>query len=492
MVHPISRGVFLFFLSFIINNAFAQHIELSFNDKREFKIAQFTDLHLADKEESLSDQTFAVVQSVLDTEKPDLAVITGDVVTKPPVRDWWLKLAQIFGKNKTPWAVALGNHDGRDAGTTRDEVFDLISDLPFFVGEKGKGQLAGVGNYILPIKSKEKDKTALLIYVMDSHNRPSKKEYGHWDWIKDDQIEWYKRNREAYRIDNGGNLIPSVSFFHIPLPEFDEIAGGLKTIGTKGEEVSSPKINSGLFAAFLEGKDMTGVFTGHDHDNDYIGIHYGIALAFGRATGVEAYGKLERGARIIRFYQDEFKFDSWIRTPKGAELYFYYPSGISSADEKELESLPALNPSTELENGLSYAYYEGGRFKKVADIRAKGKKMEEGVLPNFSIQSAKVGDSLAFVYKGWIKIPETGVYQFYTYSDDGSVLFIDDQMVVDNDGSHNALRKEGKIKLEAGFHRIQLEYFQDYMGKFLEVGWSSRAIREEPVPKEVLFIEKEQ
>lgn len=51
-----------------------------------------------------------------------------------------------------------------------------------------------------------------------------------------------------------------------------------------------------------------GVFVGHDHDNDFIGIDKGIALGYGRVTGADAYGELTRGARIIELYEDQFKF----------------------------------------------------------------------------------------------------------------------------------------------------------------------------------------
>ena len=67
-----------------------------------------------------------------------------------------------------------------------------------------------------------------------------------------------------------------------------------------------------MFASFLDMRDVMGVFVGHDHDNDFIGIDKGIALGYGRVTGADAYGELTRGARIIELYEDQFKFDTWI------------------------------------------------------------------------------------------------------------------------------------------------------------------------------------
>lgn len=97
-------------------------------------------------------------------------------------------------------------------------------------------------------------------------------------------------------------------------------------------------------------------------------------------------------------------------------------------------------------------------------------------------------DSFAMVFRGVIDIPKRGVYRFYTYSDDGSRLSIDNRVVVDNDGSHSAKRVDGNVALEAGLHKIEVVYFEDYMGEVLEVGWSSRSIREELIPDKNLFV----
>ena len=84
-----------------------------------------------------------------------------------------------------------------------------------------------------------------------------------------------------------------MAFFHIPLIEYNEIRGDGKTYGNDKEGgVASANINSGMFASFLDMRDVMGVFVGHDHDNDFIGIDKGIALGYGRVTGADAYGEL--------------------------------------------------------------------------------------------------------------------------------------------------------------------------------------------------------
>lgn len=139
-------------------------------------------------------------------------------------------------------------------------------------------------------------------------------------------------------------------------------------------------------------------------------------------------------------------------------------------------------------NGVSYTYYEGN-CEKVADI-AGCKRIKEGTMSNFSILQAPVEDHFAYEFKTYIQIPERGVYRFYTYSDDGAVLYVDGQQVVDNDGGHSTRRAEGVVALEKGFHELEVKYFEDYMGQELEVGFSSRNIRETVLPDNLLFLKK--
>lgn len=232
-------------------------------------------------------------------------------------------------------------------------------------------------------------------------------------------------------------------------------------------------------------KDMMGVFVGHDHDNDIIGVEYGIALAYGRVSGFDAYGSLERGGRVIDLYEGTSQFDTWISTPTGREHVFYYPSELTSLDEETMEYLPAKNVNP-TKQGVSYTYYEG-EFKKTNQVTS-GEKVEEGVMKNISIENARLEDHFGYDYRTMIKIPKKGVYLFYTFSDDGSRLYIDGQEVVDNDGGHSARRREGKVALDEGFHELRVLYFEDYMGQELEVGFSSRYIMETTLPDNILFV----
>lgn len=79
-------------------------------------------------------------------------------------------------------------------------------------------------------------------------------------------------------------------------------------------------------------------------------------------------------------------------------------------------------------------------------------------------------------WKGYLHIPETGVYKFLTNSDDGSWLFIDDNLVVDNGGAHGLSKAEGQIHLIRGLHQIKVRYFQIGGYAIIDLAWAQESL----------------
>ncbi len=470
-------------ISMVTTNVWAQQT-LSFHNGM-FKIAQFTDIHWDAKSDNCTKNRNTIIK-VIQTEKPDIAILTGDVVTAEPAEEGWKSIIQIFENEQLPFIVTLGNHDGEVIDKAK--IYQILMTSPFYIGDRGPENVSGYGNFAIAVKgSKENDRQpAAVLYCIDSNDYPKVKEYGTYDKINFDEIEWYRSLSDRFTQNNGGKPLPSLAFFHIPLVEYNEIVNNKNFLGSNDEEsICAAKINSGLFSSFIDQKDVMGAFCGHDHENDFIGMLYNIALAYGRISGLDTYGKKDRGARIIQLYEGQRKFDTWIRTANQCGDSFYYPSSISSKDEREMTYLPSkgVKPTKQ---GIHFDYFEGN-FKQTDDI-LPAKKMKEGIMSNFSIKDAKQEDHFAYLFKSLIKIDKRGVYRFYTYSDDGSKLLIDGKVVVDNDGGHSAKRADGMVALEAGYHDIELRYFEDYMGQSLEVGFSSKDIAETVIPNNILFV----
>ncbi len=138
-------------------------------------------------------------------------------------------------------------------------------------------------------------------------------------------------------------------------------------------------------------------------------------------------------------------------------------------------------------NGVNYKYYEG-YYQSVYDIENTPVR-QQGTLSAVTIKEAKQDDHFAYVFTGFIFIPEDGVYEFYTRSDDGSMLYINNKKIVDNDGSHAAIIATGRIALKAGFHSYKLMYFEDYEGEELAWGWKTPSSNDfENIPEGNLFL----
>jgi hypothetical protein len=312
--------------------------ELKFNKDGKFKIVQFTDIHLIIEHQDKTEQAINVIETIIAKEKPDLVVLTGDVVTSDDEIKGWEVVTEPMVKAKTPWAAVFGNHDF-EHGKTNKQMMDYIVTRPFNLSQHGPKEISGIGNYTLEIKSSSGKKPVTILYFLDSHNYTSDtkdEQLGSYDWIKFDQVKWYRETSAKLTRKNSGTPFPALAFFHIPIPEYNAITSFASTVGEKNEDVCCPNINSGIYDAFLECKDVMGIFTGHDHDNNYAGTLNDICLAYGCKTGFDSYGKLDKGARIIELFEGERKFDTRICTPANPSKYAVsYPKSFERQKAKE-------------------------------------------------------------------------------------------------------------------------------------------------------------
>ena len=81
-------------------------------------------------------------------------------------------------------------------------------------------------------------------------------------------------------------------------------------------------------------------------------------------------------------------------------------------------------------------------------------------------------DDFAMRTRGRLEIAEAGDYVFYLTSDDGSALYIDDVRVVDNDGIHGAFEQSVTVALDAGWHDVEIRYFEAGGQAVLDLDWS--------------------
>ena len=300
---------------------------LRFRADGTFTVVQLTDLHWHNGEpEDL--RTVELVGTVLDLEKPDLVVLTGDIVGGYDSRDPAEGLRRVVAPIEArglPWAFAFGNHDD-EGPLSRLDLLAVLQEHAGCLAERGPEELPGAGHYVLRVHSSRWEALAAAFYVLDSGGA-NDRGVGDYAWFSSAQVAWYRETAVALAAEYAkgapesvrAETLPALAFFHIPIPEYEEVWATRPCLGFRNETVCAPAVNSGLFAAFLEGGDVLGTFVGHDHVNDFDGDLWGVRLCYGRGGGYGCYGRdgFRRGARVIRLSEGERGFETWIRLDDG-------------------------------------------------------------------------------------------------------------------------------------------------------------------------------
>ena len=158
-------------------------------------------------------------------------------------------------------------------------------------------------------------------------------------------------------------------------------------------------------------------------------------------------------------------------------------SGPAQAKFVKVKPRPAVK-NISINPGVFYNYYEGD-WDKVPDF-SKLKPVQYGACSALDLSCKKRKEYYGFEFTGFIKVPKDGVYAFFVESDDGSKMYIGDELVVDNDGLHGLAEKRGLIALAAGLHPIRVCYFNKTGGEGLTVSYQGPGIAKQPVPAAML------
>ena len=91
-------------------------------------------------------------------------------------------------------------------------------------------------------------------------------------------------------------------------------------------------------------------------------------------------------------------------------------------------------------------------------------------------------------WRGFVEVPETGVYRFFIIVDDGAKLWVDGRLVIDawQDQPPTHYISE-PLELEEGFHEIRLLYYNNDVFARIMLGWMTPRGDYEPIPAERLY-----
>ncbi len=303
----------------------------------DFKILHLTDIHIGGSLYSYSKDLKALKACYAEIEHthPDFVVVTGDMCFPLGIMSMSLnnsapvqQFAAFMRNTGIPWAFTYGNHDTESLSTlNKTELNEVYKSLSY----KTSGNLLypyvqpdimGRNNQLIEIRNADGSLNTGL-FMIDS-NAYTGEGINVYDYIHDDQVEWYAN--EVERMNNeAGHTVNSMVFFHIPLQEYktatelyldgsDEVKyyfgenpgdhGGITN-----DLVCCSDYPSKMFDTALELGSTTGFFCGHDHYNnaslEYKGIRltYGMSIDYLAMPGIEKETK-QRGAELITIHSD--------------------------------------------------------------------------------------------------------------------------------------------------------------------------------------------
>ncbi|MDR0697066.1 MAG: metallophosphoesterase [Christensenellaceae bacterium] len=316
----------------------------TFTTDEEFKILQLTDTHFGGGFVTVLTDLWAInaIRDMVTYVKPDLVIITGNMIYSDFFRTTNLNnmtstklFVQAMESLGVYWAVAFGNHDSDSyAFYDRKTISDYYesAEHKYCLYMAGPDDIFGYGNYIINVKRTD-GVISQSIVLVDSNSYITGFTTN-YDNIHDDQITWYKKeilrlnelNKEKGEVD----MIKSLLFFHIPLYEYrtawyeyvnagysdtENVKYNFGKAGETGVIVYSAKGKDAVFETVLYLGSTQGIFTGHDHLNNfsidynggsgttYIRLTYSLSIDYIAYVGI--YKKTaQRGGTVITTYSD--------------------------------------------------------------------------------------------------------------------------------------------------------------------------------------------
>lgn len=309
-----------------------------------FKILQVTDMHLGEAENTdwgpqQDVWSFLLLDALMEYEKPDLIILSGDQLTANNVNknatSYYQKLGNKLSTYGIPWALTFGNHDDAPyevglpdgsirkypAKTSRRQLLSAIQKFPLSLTQAGPTNIFGASNYVLYVNGENGARSAQIV-ILDSGggSLPEQLQYN--------QITWLRQQMSK--------TLPVIVFQHIP-SDFKSF-GFVKSRcqGFQGEGVAPLSKDPGIVQTLLNAGNVHFLAVGHNHGNDYC-CHIPpsspakpqvLNVCFGRHTGYGGYGSWDRGARVYELHlsqQGKFSWKSWVRLAFGQIIDEFSP-----------------------------------------------------------------------------------------------------------------------------------------------------------------------
>ncbi|MBP3452057.1 MAG: metallophosphoesterase [Agathobacter sp.] len=349
---------------------------------RPIRIAHFTDIHFGvvgrGYHNNRPERTKAYMQYVVDTQKPDLIVCTGDIVMTSGVEKLG-EFVELMESYKIPWTFVFGNHDaeGEEDGYNKESYSKYLDscDAEYLLYNTGyvEEENNRYGNFSISVLNSDGTKLVGAIISIDTgtYNR----EINSYDSITETQIAWYKE--EIDRLDalyEGEGTIPSVVFGHIALPEFQ--TGYKAALAKNGarfvieQELSEDGIedlknegptntNTGFFSVMKEKGSTKAFLCGHAHVLNFQVEMDGIVLGFGPQTGFSTIFINNDMPRETYIYclEENFDFTTISCVEEGNNLGLEYSGTFdATAEYDEAKGVYTTSYNFNYGNNIEFSY----------------------------------------------------------------------------------------------------------------------------------------
>lgn len=341
-----------------------------------FKILQLADIHYGEGPgtnwgERQDAKSIDLIQSLLQSEAPDLVVLSGDQLTADFIKEGATavqkELVQAMRdvQPNVRWCLTMGNHDDHPYETFLDNGDVVLTDatttrrdlLYFDAALEGSVTVAGDKSmYKLPIfyganDGDERDSGSPVaeIFIFDSGGGTIREE------IDQEQVDWF-----VEQIDKTSTSYPTpaIAFQHIASngDAWTFVGEDCSGIDEESNRVKTVKNDPGLFDAMKNYEDLHFVGVGHNHGKSYCCDYQDLHLCYGRHSGYGGYEKVDRGGRIYELRIEGggesrmFSWESWVRLEDGSIVDRYQPNYVKEyplpAVETERPTLvPSLRPT---------------------------------------------------------------------------------------------------------------------------------------------------
>ncbi|MHC1750801.1 MAG: metallophosphoesterase [Cellulosilyticaceae bacterium] len=271
--------------------------KIAMQQGKDLKILLITDVQLVAtpiKEK----RALEMVENLVKKTQPDLVITLGDNTSGVFSHFQTRRFVKFMQELNVPWAITLGNHDSEGLGD-RNWHGNQYEGATQSLFKMGPSNIHGVGNYGINVESPQGD----IVYSLIMMDTNVDREEG-FDHVYQDQMDWYKWMVEGVSkaqygdyAPESGKVVPSMVFFHIPTPEFqqasDAVARGeidpSTVFGANKETVCAPLVNNGFFDLAKQLQSTSHIFAGHDHNNSLSVNWENIRLTYVLKTGPTSY-----------------------------------------------------------------------------------------------------------------------------------------------------------------------------------------------------------